>query len=290
MANWEDIRLFLAVARTGSASAAAQSLGLSQPTVSRRVAGLARELGVEILRAGPRGYDLTAAGEILRARGEAMDREALAALQAIDRLDARPVGAVRLTVPEGLGLAVLAPELEGFARANPGIDLVLVAEAPVADLSRREADLALRFARPRQRNLVMRRIAAVPFSPYASPRYLRKHPRTPGQGLVPGDEVVAMHESVTAPEAVWLRAHAKQHLVRIRVRTPLALRSALLAGAGVGILPDYLGDAPGLRRLGSDPVLHRDLFLVYHRAQRAVERVRIVARFVVECIERLRSA
>jgi DNA-binding transcriptional LysR family regulator len=133
----------------------------------------------------------------------------------------------------------------------------------------------------------MRRLAAVPFAPYASPRYLRDHPRERGAGIVAGDELVALHESLeSSPESAWLRAHTSRQRVRVRVRTPLALRSALLAGAGVGLLPDYLGDAPGLRRLGAGAVLHRDLFLVYHRALRGAERVRLVARFVASCVER----
>jgi DNA-binding transcriptional LysR family regulator len=289
MTSWDDLRVFLAVARAGSASAAARALGLSQPTVSRRLAGLARELGVELLRAGARGYALTTAGERLRGQLERVDRAILAAQRAVDRLDARPLGAVRLTAPEGLGLVVVAPRLEAFRREHPGIDLVLVAESNVANLSRREADLALRFVRPRQRELVMRRLATVPFAPYASPRYLRGRPRDPGAAIVAGDELVALHESLeSSPDSAWLRAHAPQHRVRVRVHTQLALRSALLAGAGVGLLPDYLGDVPGLRRLGTGPALERDLFLVYHRALRGAERVQIVARFVASCVERRR--
>ncbi len=287
MTSWDDLRVFLAVARAGSASAAALALGISQPTVSRRVAALARELGIELLRPGARGLELTTAGERLRGQAERIDRAVLAARRAVDRLDVRPLGAVRLTAPEGLGLVVVAPRLEAFGRQHPGIDLVLVAESAVANLSRREADLALRFVRPRQRELVMRRLAAVPFAPYASPRYLRGHPREPGAGIVGGDELVALHESLeSSPDSAWLRAHAPHHRVRVRVRTQLALRAALLAGAGVGILPDYLGDDPGLRRLGAGPVLERDLFLVYHRALRSAERVQVVARFAASCVDR----
>jgi DNA-binding transcriptional LysR family regulator len=289
MTSWDDLRVFLAVARAGSASAAVRALGLSQPTVSRRLAALARELGVELLRAGARGYTLTTAGERLRGQLERVDRAILAAQRAVDRLDARPLGAVRLTAPEGLGLLVVAPRLEAFRREHPGIDLVLVAESNVANLSRREADLALRFVRPRQRELVMRRLATVPFAPYASPRYLRGRPRDAGAAIVAGDELVALHESLeSSPDSAWLRAHAPQQRVRVRVHTQLALRAALLAGAGVGILPDYLGDVPGLRRLGTGPALERDLFLVYHRALRSAERVQIVARFVASCVERRR--
>ena len=129
MTSWDELRVFLAVARAGSASAAAQALGLSQPTVSRRMTALARDLGIELLRKGPRGMELTAEGRRLRADAERVEREVLAALRALDRLDARPTGAVRLTAPEGLGIAVIAPHLESFRREHPGIDLVLVAES-----------------------------------------------------------------------------------------------------------------------------------------------------------------
>ena len=291
MTSWDDLRVFLAVARAGSASAAAQAIGISQPTVSRRVAALARGLGAELLRPSVRGQQLTAAGARLRRHAENMEREALAALRAVDRLDVRPLGAVRLTAPEGLGLTVIAPRLEAFRREHPGIDLLLVAESAVVNLSRREADLALRLVRPRQRELVMRHLAAVPYAAYASAQYLRDHPREPGAVIAPGDELVALHESLEgSPEAVWLRTHASRHHVRVRVHTQLALRSALLAGAGVGLLPDYLGDDPGLRRLGAAPLLHRDLFLVYHRALRGAERVRLVARFVTACVEGRRQS
>ena len=290
MTSWDDLRVFLAVARAGSASAAAQALGVSQPTVSRRMAALVRELGVELFRKGARGLEPTAEGLRLRADAERVERDVLAALRALQGRDARPTGTVRLTAPEGLGITVIAPRLEAFRREHPGIDLVLAAESAVANLSRREADLALRFVRPRQRELVMRRLASVPFALYASARYLRAHPREPAAGLAAADDLVAPHESQAgSPEAAWLRANAPHLRVRVRVHTTLALRSALLAGAGVGLLPDYLGDHPELRRLGPAPVLHRDLFLVYHRAMRSAERLRAVARFVTACVDRSRS-
>jgi DNA-binding transcriptional LysR family regulator len=286
MTSWDDLRVFLAVARAGSATAAARRLGLSQPTVSRRVAALARELGVELLRPDARGYELTPVGRRLRTHLEGVERRVLTALRGVDRAGERSRGTVRLTAPEGLGLAIIAPRLWEFERDHPGIELVLVAEAAVANLSRREADLALRFVRPRQRDLVMQRVASVPFAPYASARYLRERPRPPGAGIVAGDVLVAPHESQEgSPEAGWLQAHAGGLRVRVRVLTPLAVRSALLADAGVGLLPDYLGDEPGLRRLGP-AALHRDLFLVHHRALRGVERVRLVARFVASCLAR----
>jgi DNA-binding transcriptional LysR family regulator len=218
------------------------------------------------------------------ARAERMEREVLAIAREVDRRDERPVGVVRVSVPEGVGLTIVAPRLAAFHREHPAIDLLLVAEAPVVDLSRREADLALRFVRPRQHELVVRKLASVPFAPYASEAYLAARPREP-QVVLPADDVVALHEDMTgSPEVAWLRRHMPQARIRVRVRTPLGTLAAIAAGAGVGLLAPYLGANPGLRRLGGVPPLVRDMFLVHHRSVRRTARVQIVGRFLAECV------
>jgi DNA-binding transcriptional LysR family regulator len=289
MTDWDDLRYFLVVARAGSLSAAASRLGVSQPTVSRRVATLASRFGTELFRREGGRYVLSPAGSSILARAERVDREVLAISRAVDRLDTLPQGAVRLTVPDALGLVVITPALDAFRRDHPGIDLLLVAETETVNLSRREADLALRFVRPRQRELMLRRVATIPFRLYASARYLAAHPRLPaGPAILAGDDLVALHESMAAsPEAVWLRRHGALGRVRVRVRNALALKVAVAAGAGIAVLPDYLADE-GLAALTQAPVLHRDLWLVFHRALREVARVRAVARFVAFRLERYR--
>lgn len=291
MAGWDDLRFFLSVVRTGSLSAAALELGCSQPTVSRRMAALSRRLGAALLRREGTRYSLTAAGARVAAHAESMDHELVALSREVDRLDERPQGSVRLTVPEGIGVRIIAPRLEAFRRQHPGIDLLLVAESTVANLSRREADLALRFVRPRHRELVVRRVARVPFALYATATYLRDRPRTAGALVVPDDDVVALHESFAeSPESLWIRANASRARVRVRVRNTMALQAALMSGAGIGLLPDYLGEHPTLRRLGDEPALFRDLYLVFHRALRTTARMRLVARFALECLERRERA
>ena len=284
MAEWDDLRFLLAVVREGSFSAAAARLGASQPTVSRRIAALSRRLGTALLRREGGRYVPTPAGRSVATRAEAMEREVHAVAREADRLDERPQGAVRLTAPEGLGIAVLAPRLQAFRRDHPGIDLLLVAEHPVVNLSRREADLALRFVRPRERDLVVRRVASVPFAAHASPSYLRDRPRAPGT-LLEDDDLVLLHEDLErSPESAWLRARVPRGRVRVRVRTTLALAAAVAAGAGVGVLPEYLGDTPGLERLDGADALARDLYLVLPRALRATARVRLAARFAMDCV------
>lgn len=278
MTGWDDLRFLVAVCRAGTLTAAARSLGCSQPTVSRRIAALARRHGTSLFEISAGRFVPTAACRLLAERAERLEREITALTTEADHLGDRPEGSVRLTAPEGFGLAVLAPRLDAFRREHPAIDLLLVAEAQIVDLSRREADLALRFVRPTQRELVIRRLGTVPFGLYASAQHVDERHRADG---TPRD-LVALHESMDGgPEAAWVRSELPDARIRVRVRSTLAVRAAVLAGAGAGILPDYLAADAGLRLVR--PAVKRDVFLVYHRALRTSARIRVVGRFVAEC-------
>lgn len=280
MTRWDDLRLVLAICRAGSLTAAARALGLSQPTLSRRMAALARRRGAALFESIAGRWVPTPAGRSLAERAERIERDIDALASEMDHLGSRAEGAVRLTVPEGLALAVVAPRLAAFRREHPAIDLLLAAESAIMDLSRREADLALRFVRPRQRQLVIRKVASVPFALYASEGYVRDHP---GAAAGAPEDVVALHESMEAsPESTWLRERLPRARVRVRVRSTLALRAAVLSGAGAGVLPSYLAREPGLVALGPT-ALRRDVFLVVHAALRSSRRVRVVGRFAAEC-------
>jgi DNA-binding transcriptional LysR family regulator len=289
MAEWDDLRLLLAVSRAGSLTAAARVVAASQPTLGRHLAAMTRRYGAALMETRAGRLVLTPVGRRVVARAERMEREVSAIAREVDRLDERPQGTVRLSAPEGVGLFLIAPRLRWFQRAHPSIDLLLVGEAPVADLSRREADLAVRFVRPRHHELVVRKVASVPFEPYASTRYLSERPRA-GNVLVPTEDVVAFHEDLAgAPESAWLRRHLPQARVRVRVRLPLAVRAAVVSGAGVGLLSPYLAGDPTLRPLGGSPPLVRDLYLVHHRSLHRTARIQIVSRFVLECLDSLRA-
>jgi DNA-binding transcriptional LysR family regulator len=282
MDSWDDLRLLLAVHRAGTLSAAAPLLGVDQSTVSRRLSSLGRTLGTPLLERREGHYQLTAAGTAALQRAERVEQEIQALQLQLDRLNDRAGGSVRLSVPDGFGVALLAPRLWEFHRDNPGVELVLMMETSVVNLVRREADLAVRFVRPTQHELVVRRIARIGFGPYASDTYLSRRPRR--AGFAPEEDVVLYDTAGQSPEGEWLLAHLPRARVRIRVRSPLVVQAAAVAGAGVGMLSTYLGAHPALKPLLATPPVMRDAFLVVHRSLARVERIRAVSDFVLRCL------
>jgi DNA-binding transcriptional LysR family regulator len=281
MENWDDLRFFLALARAGTLTAAARSLGCSQPTVGRRLAALSRRRKAALVALESGRYVVTEAGRRVLARARRMEEEFHGIGHEIDRLDERPEGAVRASVPEGIGVHAVVPRLPAFLRAHPGLELSLVAESPVADLGRREADIAVRVIRPRQRELLVRKVATIPFQPYAAASYLRRRPRPEFQ-LLPDDDIVDYHPALSMPDGAWLRAHVPEGVARIIVRTPLAARAAAEAGAGVALLAPYLGTR--LRLLHGGAPLQRDVYLVFHRSLQKTARIRLVSDFLEHCL------
>lgn len=282
METWDDLRILLAVHRSGTLSAAARELGVNQSTVSRRVARLARLFRATLLEARGGRYALTSAGLLALQRAEVVEAELRALEQQLDRLDDRPEGAVRLSAPDGLGTVVLAPRLWRFREENPGIELLLAAENPVVNLVAREADVAVRVVRSTQRELLVRRIARLGFLPYATADYLA---RRDGRRAVREDDDLVVHDNPgDSPETRWLLSRAPRGRTRVQARSTLGVEAAVAGGAGVGMLPAFLGSRTGLLALTQVPPVTRDVFLVIHRAVARLRRVRAVCSFIEQAI------
>src|SRR5215813_3583546 len=188
--QWDDVRFFLAVARTGSLSAAARSLGVGHVTVGRRVAALEKRLGVTLLNHTPDGFATTSAGEAILRQCAAMENAALDLERIAAGRDALVRGSVRVTTTEALAYQLVAPAIAPLRQAHPELQIDLVVGVRSLDIARREADLAVRFARPTAPELVCRKLGEVGFSLYASQRYLARHGvPTRGQGLAGFDLV-----------------------------------------------------------------------------------------------------
>ena len=170
--DWTALRDFLAVAETGSLSRAARRLGVSQPTLTRRMAALEERLRTELFRRTPRGVELTEAGESILPAARQMEQEAHAVELAISGRDAALAGLVRVTATEGLGIHWLTPALAEFQLAHPAIEIQLLLQNQVLNLLQREADIAVRLSRPLQSDLVARKVGELAFGLYASREYL----------------------------------------------------------------------------------------------------------------------
>jgi len=284
MMEWSDLRYVLAVEREGTLTAAARALACDQSTVTRRLVAIQAALGARIFDRRESKYVLTDEGERLKPVLLALEEQALAIERVARGLDADPSGVVRLTTIETIAARFLGPRLGSFAARYPGVELEIDVDRRALDLGRREADLALRVARPRQLQLVVRKVAALGIAIYASQGYLaaRGAPklgsRLAGHSLVADDETGSW-----TPEARLLARVAPGAHVAVRSNGWATKVAMAEAGVGIAALPCLLADAsPELVRLGGAAHrTERDLWLIVHRDLQRVPRVRAVIDFVV---------
>ncbi|MEN8196747.1 MAG: LysR family transcriptional regulator, partial [Pseudomonadota bacterium] len=173
--DWDDLRFFLAVAHKGSIRAAAAALGVNHSTVSRRIDGFERKLGVRLFERLPTGYLVTPAGEDMMQSARRMEEEAAAIDRRVAGRDHRLSGPLRVTMPDSLAQKLLMPDIVAFSDRHPEIELELVISYVFADLNKREADVAIRMANDPPGHLVGRRVVRQAKAVYASRDYLARH-------------------------------------------------------------------------------------------------------------------
>jgi DNA-binding transcriptional LysR family regulator len=271
--GWDDLRVLLAIARTGSLSAAGRTLRIDQTTVARRLAALEARLGALLVMRGSAGTELTAAGR--RALAVAEDVEAkLAGLEAtIDRADERLSGTVRITLPSGF-VAVILPALARLSSAHPRLAFDLLTSQARLNLVQREADLALRMTPESQPSLVARKLGDIPWGLYASSAYVqRKGVPPPGLG---GHDLIGFVEPVTrTPGGVWIAAAARDANIVIRVADVFTGLFAAEAGLGLVVAPRHLvRHAPALVPVPAEGLGASPIFAVTHAELAGVPRVR----------------
>lgn len=300
--NWDDLRYFLAVAEAGSLSAASSVLKVNTTTVLRRVASLEEALGVRLFDRSRSGYRLTPRGERLLTQLSPVDQRLSALARDFAGDDSEAEGLVRVLAGEVLAGEVLAPRLTEFCEAHPELRLEIVAESALSGPqaasgppsgAMKDVDAAVRYARPTQGNVIVRKIGDMAYGLYASQAYtaVRGAPREPGR--LKGHRVIgfAVSESPLAP--VWWMSRAEQG-AQVVARSNAAVVRAQAARQGLGLtaLPCILGDAdPLLMRVGGpQDVGALELWLVTHNDSSHVGRVRDAMDFIVECAKAARPA
>ncbi len=277
-ADWDAYRFVLAVAEAGSLADAARKLRVDATTVGRRVAALERRLGARLFERRERRLAATPLGSAVAA-GAAEAGEILAAVRArAAGADAKAVGAVRLTSLLFLINHVLAERVPALLRDYPELRIELAASSSNANLSRREADVALRFARPRAGgDIVCRRLAAIGYAAYG--------PRGDNAKALPW---IGYDDSLAdLPEAAWIvRRAAGGERVAATANETDTMRRLAAAGAGRVVIPIFIGDAdPALARC-SARLAEREVWLLVHRAVRGLARVTAVVDWAADSVRR----
>lgn len=279
MEDWNDLRLVLAVARARGLSGAARALGVNHSTAFRRLNAVEERLGTRLFERLPGGvYAATPAGERVAAAAERMETETAALDREITGRDHRLTGRVRLTMSETFAFRLIGPLMARFRALYPGVVVELMAESRLLSLSRREADVALRAARPRETDLFGRRLCDVAWTVYGSAKLLAEHgtPRDLAD-LARFPFIGWGADTVGVGAAEWVGATVPPEQVVYRSNSLVHQMVAAREGIGLAALPCYHGDPePGLLRAVTEPLpaLTRELWVVTHEDLRRTARVR----------------
>lgn len=282
--DWNDLRYVLAVHEQGSLARAARVLGVNHTTVLRRMNAFEQGLGVRLFERLPAGYVLTSAGEALLPAARSIADTLTDLERRLAGQDLRLRGSLRIATTDTLALGILPPHLARFRGEHDGVDLEVTTSNALANLSRRDADVAVRPATGSPDALVGRRVCAVALALYASPAYLA---RVPAKRPLGEHVWVAPDDSLSATSVGrWLRRTLPDVRVSMRADSYMVLRDAASAGLGVAALPCYVGDrTPALVRVRNPlPELATELWILTHEDLRQTVRVRAFVDFLAKAL------
>lgn len=290
--DWNDLKSFLAVARSGRLTAAAHRLQIDHTTLSRRLSALEHALKAKLFDRSPSGYTLTEPGRRLLPTAEEMERLTLAAQEAVGGSATAVAGAVRIGAPEGFGSYFLAPRIAALKSLHPDLLIQLVAASAVFSLSRRDADIVVSVSRPPAGRLTVSKLTDYDLALYAAPAYLKSHPpiRT-ARDLGLHSFVSYIGELLHFPELDFLQHVAPGGATSVESSNLLAQLRATLAGAGLCVLPAFLaGEEKGLVRVLPEEVsLTRSLWLIVHQDLAELARIKAVVRFIKDEVAAARA-
>jgi DNA-binding transcriptional LysR family regulator len=290
--NWDRLRIFLAVARAGQILGAAQQLGLNHATVGRQLTALEGELGTMLVDRQPQGCTLTPAGEALLASAERVESELLQAGARISGATAAVSGTVRVGAPDGFGNYFLSRGLGALAGQHPDLIIQLVPLPRTFSLSRREADIVVTLDRPKQGNLIVRKLTDYTLSVYAAESHLAAHGPIRTQADLEGRLFVTHVEDFVYSRALDYAAELGRQLKQhYECGSVVAQMEAVRAGHGIGILHDYAAlQYPELKRQLPALRFTRTYWLMSHPDTHHTRRVAEVYRAIVDGVGAARSA
>lgn len=285
--HWDDLRIFLAAARSRTLSDAARKLGVDATTVGRRLERLSGDLKTTLFEATPAGLTLTSHGERLLVQAEAVEQSIAVASDTLTGERSRLRGLVRISISEGLATWVVARHLPAFRSLHPEISLELVTTNGFLNPSKREADLAITLARPARGHLIASKLADYRLGLFASKTYLARH------GAPANGEDIGRHPVIGyTPDFIY--ADELRYLGEIGSRIEPSLSSSSInvqqamihAASGIGVLPLFIGrqDQALVRILEGSAEIQRSFWLVVHKDSRHVARIAAVIDWLKELV------
>lgn len=288
--DWDKLRIFYAVADAGSFTAAGEALHLSQPAVSRQISALEEGLGVKLFHRHARGLLLTEQGEILKKTAQDISSKLSLIEEELADTRERPKGPLVITVSDFIGSTWLVPKLKEFRVQHPDIQLTIIFEDRILNLGMREADAAIRLHPPKEADLIQRHLKNIHFHICASKDYLLQNGKPETVEDLKNHCLIAFPENANAPfyEPNWLFKIAdvsfEKNYNLLMMNSMYAIYQAILSGAGIAILPDYLVKArddieivlPDLKRPSVD------MFFVYAEERRNSKRIAIFRDFLLK--------
>lgn len=280
--QWDDARIFLAIARAGSLSGASAALGLGVATVSRRLDRLESALAMPLFSRHQSGYRLTADGQALLAPAEALE-QAAQALGDAAQSQAQVAGVVRLATAENLANPLIAPSLAQLFTRHPGLRVQLVSGVQTLNLHRRDADLAVRMTQPEAGHLTIRRLGTLGFGLYGSQAHVQARPGGAGAAPCEADTFIGWDEDhAHLPAARWLARTLRGRPCRLQANTLSAQLAAAEAGLGLAVLPHFLARRAGLACVAPQLGADQPIWLAVHTDLAHSRRVRAVADHLIE--------
>ena len=283
--SWDDLRVFLAVARMGNFSRAGRSLGMDHATIGRRISALEFALETPLFERDRSGCSLNAQGREMRLHVEAMEANLLTLADSLEHGNPGPTGHVRIATMEGIASLYLSERFARLKHIQPGISIELVTSANDIRISHREADIFLSFFEPRGGNLEVSRIGRVALRLYASSEYLARSGTPDSIEALRHHSFVGYIDDLIQLDAVrWLDEVITDPAIEFYSSSMLAQMFAATAGAGIVMLPVFARP----ERFGLEPVLrdaiqvHRDVWVTTHQYLRRVPRIKVVVGFLEE--------
>lgn len=282
--NWDDMRLFLAVARTGSISGAAKQLAVQHSTVSRRMRSLEEKLGARLIERKKAGYELTVAGENVKQSAIRIEREMLGVDDLLLGKDAKLVGTLRVSAVNNMASSVLMPMFAQFSNIHPMVDLYINVSNSDVHLSQREADIVIRLTNTPTDTLIGKRLVTVASTIYGSRKYLKKIKQQKTEPKWIGVNCCVFHKT-------WTRQSCNQQSHNFYSDDTLLTLSAIKEGLGVSYLPCFLGDAdPMLERYCEpDPQHELGLWVLLHPDLKRTARVIAFRDHMIQSVQKKKN-